>query len=279
MSSATIRVSLRKLDAITEKCGGGRRGAGASEDDGVDLSAMTPYRREQYKLAKDLKALRENIAKLDAVEAKSGATATDRASVSVKVRKGMQSIKEKQKALQKIARDEGGSAGQEYQNMVAHIEKTEKLYSSRFRGGEGPSVPSVTANTPLLEKNKSQGRNDPNVEYKSLHDDEEFTMFFSMCQKNDQAMDRALDRIQQGTSRMKETAIQIKQEVTIQKRMLDEVELKADRIHEQMLGLNGKLKKTLESVENDKMCLYIICCILLLGVAGYALYVSGALPK
>eukprot|EP00759_Apiculatamorpha_spiralis_P012685 PhF_6_TR19633/c0_g1_i1/m.28647 len=232
---------------------------------------MTPYRREQYLVAKELKTLRENIAQLDEIDKKPTATATDRATISVKVRKGMQSLKEKQKSLQKVARQE--NTMDEFQVMNAHIERTEKLYMDRFRG-EGAPPPPPTTTTPLLSTNR-----DSTGSYASLHDDGEFQLFFQQCKEKDVLMDRALERISHGTVRMKENARMIRTEVDVQKRMLDEVEVKADRIHEQMLGLNGKLKKTLEQVEQDKMCMYVFCCLLLLGVAGYLLYVTGVLKK
>jgi len=279
-SGATLRLSLRKLDSLSQKVG--VKAQSADDDSDVDFSKMTPYRREQYLLVKELKILRENIAKLDAVEKQRNATATEKASVSLRVRKGMTAVKEKQQALKKLAQQDGPAATQEFQALGVHIDKTEKLYSNRFRGS---GVPTAATETPGGSKTtdttwllKDRDPSPRNVEYMSLHDDEEFTMFFQTCKKNDIAMDRGLDRIMQGTSRMKETALQISQEITIQKRMLDEVEIKADRIHEEMQTLNGKLKKTLGEVDKDKMCLYLVCCVLLLGVAGYLLYESGYLP-
>eukprot|EP00760_Papus_ankaliazontas_P027088 PhM_4_TR3143/c0_g1_i2/m.86779 len=284
---ADIRITLRKLDDIAAKTGGTRRldGDHGPKISDVDLERMTPYRRQQYLIASDMKHVRDGIARLDLLESGTqSSSATERAQVSLSIRKGMNSLKDKMKPMQKMAQSEGCT--EMYHQLKSHVEKTERLYKDRFRpgteipGGGDDVSPGGGANEPLLRKSGGGvgggvgggGSYGSNAEYMDLREDPEFVLFFEQTRAADRAMDDALGRIQEGTGRLKETALQIGGELKHQKRMMDDVEHKVDRIQVQMVTLNGKLKRTIKRVDQDKMLVYLICCFILLGVGGFVLY-------
>ena len=78
----------------------------------------------------------------------------------------------------------------------------------------------------------------------------------------------AVDRISAGVTRLHDNALAIRDELKVQNAMLNEVEEKTDRIHGKLKGLNKKLKQTINEVDKDKICIYVFCFILLLGLAG-----------
>eukprot|EP00658_Telonema_sp_P-2_P046235 TRINITY_DN3434_c0_g1_i3.p1 TRINITY_DN3434_c0_g1~~TRINITY_DN3434_c0_g1_i3.p1 ORF type:complete len:126 (+),score=26.83 TRINITY_DN3434_c0_g1_i3:204-581(+) len=113
----------------------------------------------------------------------------------------------------------------------------------------------------------------------NLQDDQEFAQFFATLRENDTQIDHALTRIDQGVTRLKNTALNIKDEMKLQTVLLEQTEQKVDNVHGKMRGLNKKLKETLKRVDKDRMCLYIFCCIILLGVAGGIYFVVSSSSK
>jgi len=62
-------------------------------------------------------------------------------------------------------------------------------------------------------------------------------------------------------------------ELKVQKELITTAEQKMDNVTDQLTGLNKKLKKTIKEVQKDRLCLYVICCLLLLGLAGTIYFV------
>jgi chromosome segregation ATPase len=81
-------------------------------------------------------------------------------------------------------------------------------------------------------------------------------------------IDQALDRIALGVTRLHENATAIKSELQVQNTLLDETEAKLDKVTGNLKGVNKKLKETLKQVDKDRLCVYLFCCIILLGIAG-----------
>jgi SYP7 family syntaxin len=274
-----LAYAMRRLNKIAELSGGGPK---KKKDEGppVDTSKMSEFEKGQYFMAVSMKRIRDNIEKLDAMDA-NGSTAT-KAELGNQIRKDIAQMKKDAINIKKSAQAEGKRS--EYETLLTHKSKTEQLFSSRFvqdegtraalnaaaAGGNKKGAPGLSS---LLDAPAAGGQEmQPMM---SVRDDEEFQLFFQQTKNLDKKMDQALDRISMGVSRLHENANQIGSELKVQAVLLSEQEKKVDKLNEQMYTLNHKLKKTLDDVDKDKWCVYLICCILLLGILGYLATQSG----
>ena len=72
-----------------------------------------------------------------------------------------------------------------------------------------------------------------------------------------------------------EAAKMASDELDYQNEILDRANDKAEKAAVQIKQINKKLKKTLKEVDKDKYCLYVICCLMLLGIVGVVISQSG----
>lgn len=110
--------------------------------------------------------------------------------------------------------------------------------------------------------------------YEPVTLDQEFQNLMTIFRENDQEIDRMLDHIMAGVVTLNEQAKVISVELKTQDLLITEADKKMDNIHSQLVGVNKKLKKTIVALDKDKMCLYIICLLLLLGLIGVILVVT-----
>lgn len=257
------------MQALQEVCGGapGKK----KEDDlaAVDTSKMSAYEQQQFKLACAMKRAREHIDELENLPA--GSPVDQRARLGNQVRREIQGLSSEARALRPLALKEGKMT--EYNQLALHVNRTEKLSKGRKQDEDGDVVaPSNRGVKSLSDMEMGDvGESGP-----SLRDDPEFMQFFEQTKKNDEAIDQALDRIGAGVTRLKNTALTIQDELKLQEQLLIDTENKVTNVHGKMKGLNKKLKETLKRVDKDRFCLYIFCCILLLGIAGGCYWVFAA---
>ena len=90
-----------------------------------------------------------------------------------------------------------------------------------------------------------------------------------MIQKRDQKFDQTIDLISQGVEQIGQLAIGLNEELTTQEVMVDNLSKKIDDAGEHLESINSKMKKTLKEASRpaDKLCVDIICLVILLGVA------------
>ena len=261
---------------------------------------MSKYGQDQFKMALELQFMRKQLAQLEEMEEKNFEhqkkilkgdppySRTEQSKLTSEIRKRLQKIAVAQKELQKSAHQEGRI--EDAKEVIRHIETTRQLYKKRFAiptndrasaypdqelgslGSDAAERTSLLKNIDTLPEPSSECR-------ESLRDDQEFVQFFEAVAQRDHQIDEAVDRIYQGTLRLKENALGIKDELQSQNRLLKETETKVDNINVQMKGLNKKLKKTIKDVDSDRLCIYICCCVVLLGILGYILYATGVLGK
>lgn len=266
--------NIRRLEALQEVCGGAP-GKKKKEDDlsSVDTSKMSAYEQQQFKLACSMKRTRDHINELEQLPA--GAPVDQRARLGNQVRREIQGLSSEARALRPLALKEGKMT--EYNQLALHVNRTEKLSKGRKQDDDAdvtaPSAGRGVKNLDDLEMG-DVGESGP-----SLRDDPEFAQFFEQTKKNDQEIDLALDRIGAGVTRLKNTALTIRDELKLQEALLQDTEDKVTNVHGKMKGLNKKLKETLKKVDKDRFCLYIFCCILLLGLAGGCYWVFVARKK
>jgi t-SNARE complex subunit (syntaxin) len=72
--------------------------------------------------------------------------------------------------------------------------------------------------------------------------------FGLVCLSCDTPQDQEIDDIDKGVDQLGELARMARDEVKLQSTMLDTIEEKMDDVHERVVTLNTKMKKTLEEV-------------------------------
>jgi t-SNARE complex subunit (syntaxin) len=101
-----------------------------------------------------------------------------------------------------------------------------------------------------------------------IMEDGEFQQFFDNVRQTDQRIDTELDRLHVGVTKLAESAKQITQELKVQEQIMVVTEQKMDDITTDLQKTNKKLRKAIKEVNKDKLCLYILCAIVLLGIVG-----------
>lgn len=260
---------LKRLEALKEKCGGKKK----EDKPAVDMSKMTEYEKAQYRLAENMQRIRNNILELDNLP--ETAPAAKRVELKQQIRKDTMKLDDAAKEARRWAKEENRK--DEYEKLLGHVKKTQGLWNSRHQS-EGANAMNSDLMSPKggnggvqeLDSEMSQ-LNQPMV---SLHDDQEFQMFFDQVSKRDEEIDQALDMISAGVQVLHNQAKVMNTELKIQKELITTAEQKMDNVTDQLIGLNKKLKKTIKEVQKDRLCLYVICCLLLLALAGTIYFVS-----
>jgi len=267
----SMRTTLRKLEKLTEKCGVSKDGKKKDEAPQVDTTKMTPYEKQQYYMATDMKKIRDTVQELEDLGEK--ATNTQKAELSNAIRKDVMNLKNKALEAKKHAMKE--NRREEYDALIGHMKKTELLFRQRIQKTGGGDDAGIMA-APTNSGTKKLGNIDEEMTAEpmmSLRDDEEFQLFYQQTKQNDVKIDQALDRISAGVTRLADNAKMMNQELKVQKALLDTAEQKVDRAEAALIGLNKKLKTTINEVDKDKMCIYAFCLLLILGLIGGIYYV------
>eukprot|EP00299_Pterocystis_sp_00344_P016662 c8360_g1_i1.p2 GENE.c8360_g1_i1~~c8360_g1_i1.p2 ORF type:complete len:141 (-),score=37.98 c8360_g1_i1:67-489(-) len=88
--------------------------------------------------------------------------------------------------------------------------------------------------------------------------------------QRDKQIDEGLEEISKGVGRLKQVAVAIGDELTLQNEMLNVIETKVDTANEQLLTLNKKMKQTLTKVKGaDRFIMNFILLMVVLGIAAY----------
>jgi len=93
---------------------------------------------------------------------------------------------------------------------------------------------------------------------------------FQMLRKNDKVIDDMLDNVAAGVTELKEMASEMGKEAEQQGVMLDDLDIKVDKVNDQLENINIRLRKALEGVrKGDRFIVDIILLCVLLGLIGY----------
>jgi len=93
---------------------------------------------------------------------------------------------------------------------------------------------------------------------------------FQLMRKNDQVIDGLLDNVKDGVGVLKEMATEMGKEAERQGVMLDNLEIKVDKVNDDLENINIRLRKALENVrKGDRFIVDIILLCILLGLIGY----------
>lgn len=284
IESATINVSMRKLRALQTSCGG-KYGATATDEPAVDFSKMSPYQVKQFQVADRMRIIRTLMTELDELPSNLS-NPTRRVEISNQIRKEERKITMEMKEAKSLSLQERKSS--EFDDLQQHFRTTQQLWRARSGVAVAADTDGYGAMTSGHSGRGVNGGREASIELENalpaaggynIREDGEFAMFFQQTQQNDVLMDKALERVEKGVQRLAENATLLNQELKVQDVLLDETEKKVDGVHGKLRGLNSKLKDTIKKVDNDKMCLYVFCCIVLLGIAGGIYYVISGNDK
>lgn len=95
-------------------------------------------------------------------------------------------------------------------------------------------------------------------------------------QQRDQEFDRMLEQIETAVDTAGEMAKKINSEADVQNQMLKQVDAKMEKVEEHIVTVNAKMKKTVVSSTGctfERLCINMICFVLLLGIIGSILQV------
>jgi hypothetical protein len=295
--------AMKSLTRLQQATGAGAFAAEAQQRDEVreKMATLQGYRLAEYKVLVEVKSIRDTMHDIEDLEGKATISAGKKASVmqeigrkKQKVRKSIELLKGLTRDAQREASREKGTAEAEAKELVYHAENAKKLFRQKFaaRSGGSDAGDDVGSESSSLGGQRGYGSTSPTAVNNiqdfsdvgsgggaSLREDDEFKQFFQTVEQRNVQFDAALDRVHHGVLRLGEVAKGLKTELDIQSQLLDTTEEKVDKVTARMTGLNKSLKKTIAQVDNDKMCMYIFCFIIMLGLGGGILYASGALSK
>lgn len=237
------------------------------------LRKMNDYERAEYIFVKELQTARGDITASEELAAAPHTSQVEVVRQSNKVRKQMSHLTQSTKELQRLATK--FKKQDRCADVIKHYERTRAAYRKTAVNPDDVTTTTAgsTAETPLLKARATPISELPNADMGvSLRDDPEFQQLFEQVTQNDVKIDQAVDRILVGTQRIAENARLLAGELKTQERMLDDTDRKLDRASESMNRLNKRLKGVIKKVDEDKMCLYAICCVILLGIGGFVCY-------
>lgn len=297
-TSVNVRVSLNKLSKLQGLVGVGdgrsiqqaARDQELAEEEQRKLAQLSPYQRTEYMTANAIQELRETMRTFEDME--KGIPRqfgqADIARCRQKMRKQEIDISKMGKDALRLARAEKKES--DARELLRHIDGAKQYYRQRFRlvttGGDGSNSDADRSISPINStSNFTRGSDaapllgsDGGADFgTSLRSDAEFQLFFDTLMKQDHVMDKQLDRIHAGLLRLRENADMITTELKIQDALIDDTEAKVDAVSGKLKSLNKTLKETIKQVDSSKMCVYVFCFLLLAGLVGGILYVTGVI--
>lgn len=147
--------------------------------------------------------------------------------------------------------------------------------TGRGGGGGGASGDSPQNSGRRSGVQEWDGESDiPGSGYEPVTLGQEFQDLMQVFRRNDEQIEQLLENIAHGVISLHEQAKNISVELKTQDVLITEATQKTENIHSKLVGVNKKLKKTIEAINKDKLCLYVICLLVLLALAGVLLVVT-----
>lgn len=181
--------------------------------------------------------------------------------------------KEARKKKSKFSPEELEVQSDLVRRLSAEIEKVKELQMRGYARGRDPGSKAVSLNTKALYADSADGgrgasKKEPwagsggGVALTSTQSQQ-----IQKLEERDADFDRQLDEIGEGIQDLSEIAQLQGEEVKRQSAMLDQVNNKLDKVNERVIGVNAKMKDTLEEVgrASDKLCVDIMCIVLAIG--------------
>jgi SYP7 family syntaxin len=283
MVVSSVKPLRRRLDALYGKTGG-KLPEDPDKADEERLAGMSPFQKEEYLLALEMKKFRDLMLQEDIMKQGLSEDAQMRNSDLIRVRQEMRrkdnQLRSMQASLKVLAAEPAEQA--RYQEVLRYVKTTRKRYLNSTRAGGGDHLDETTperGGRGIARVDDLETMGAGSAEKSNLRDDPEFLQFFEQVTERDKKMDQALDRLIVGTQALHQNAVMISQELKLQEHLLATAEQKVDNTQKKLRGLNKRVKKTINEVEQDKICIYVICCVLLLGLVGFLLIQFKVIKK
>lgn len=161
----------------------------------------------------------------------------------------------------------------DWARVVDHVELAKTWYrrtlsiqvsSSLDAAAPGSYRDTTAVGVDVLGHSASLSLPDPLTAARSGREDAEFAAFFESVQANDELIDAALDRITTGVGRLFNNAVEVKAELQVQERLLDETGARIDRNDAALQSMNHRLHRAMEELNDSSVCAYVLCLLLLL---------------
>lgn len=270
-----LRVAMSRLRVLTQKLGTAPQTAQqtqASVLDAIEQNAeLTAFGKQELAMAVEMKDYRALMYSLQDLQNDPKASATQKAQVAQELRKRRGKIEERQMRVTREAKSDAEKTrlrDLEQRWLSTKNSATKAMsYDGReeLRPVSGNGAP--TASTPLVSDLGSWTDGGSSMER-----DGEFQEFFQQVQQRNVQIDKLLDQIAAGVLILKDQAGKIHDELKVQEVIMNDTEKKVEKVTTKLQALNKKVKRAIKEVGRDKICIYAICCILLLGLVGFILY-------
>lgn len=252
---------LKRLKKIEDDCADKNAGPQHVEEGDLD-----EFSRLKKKVAFQTRQVRQLIKDRDELEKTApGSVAT--VEISQQIRQAIKEVRSDAAAMDKLQKEEKDSYMKKNKNVPEKeelIEKREEIVGLVFEHLEEIRALDQKrhGDSAFLAK-KTQ---DPTVTELPNIDDGDF----QLLRKNDQVIDDMLDNIALGVNDLKEMASEMGKEVSKQGVMLDDLDVKVDRVNDELENINIRLRKALDNVrKGDRFIIDIILLVILLGLCGY----------
>jgi len=253
---------LKRLQKIEDECVD-KKGTTTNVPD-EDMDEFTRLKR---KVATQTRNLRQLIKDRDELEKTAPGTVAT-VEISHQIRTALKEVRNDAAAMSKLQKEElegYKKKNKENPEKEQQIEKREEIVNLVFDHIEEIKQ--------LDQKRHSQGSafaqkktTDPLITELPDIDD----AGFQLMRKNDQVIDGLLDNVADGVNVLKEMATEMGKEAEVQGVMLDNLEVKVDKVNDDLENINIRLRKALESVrKGDRFIVDIILLCVLLGLIGY----------
>jgi SYP7 family syntaxin len=165
------------------------------------------------------------------------------------------------------------------QRLSQELEKAKEVQMKGYIGRKATNAPDInmdilnSINVKTLDPDAGTGKqnnwaaNPNNAQMAAVTEGQQ--MQLQQLQERDQDFDRQIDQIGEGIQDLAEIAQMQGEEVQRQNVMLDNLNNKIEDAQEHMTNVNLKMKETLQEVgrSSDKLCVDIICIVLVIGFA------------
>jgi SYP7 family syntaxin len=253
---------LKRLKKIEDECVD-KKGTTTQVPD-EDMDEFTRLKR---KVATQTRNIRQLIKDRDELEKTAPGTVAT-VEISHQIRTALKEIRNDAAAMSKLQKEEKDSYVKKNKTVPEkeeQIEKREEIVNLVFdhieeikgldqkRHSEGSAFSQKKGGDPLI------------TELPDIDD-----AGFQLMRKNDQVIDGLLDNVKDGVGVLKEMATEMGKEAERQGVMLDNLEVKVDKVNDELENINVRLRKALENVrKGDRFIVDIILLCVLLGLIGY----------
>lgn len=285
MGDATLRAVTKRLERIRDLCvheTADQRAARVQreEAEAQRLASMSPLERFTYQTTKEINELQQRQLEYnDKINENEGWTRSrDAVAMRNEMNRMKMNLRNKAGHIPPAKTDEEKQQRDTLRRVLDRVKKSDRAQSPRgsaggsnlygdldnndqpFLGGGGAGA----ANSGVTEWNGED--NLPGGGYEPIALDQEFATLMDGFRKTDQEIDKMLDMVAHGVTALNQQAKVMSEELKVQSHLLNEAETKMIKATDDLQGMNKKLKKAVKDINKSNLCLYVMCCALLLAL-------------